>query len=404
MFLAIVTRPDIAYAVGVLSQVLDKPQQIHWTMNMEKESIVEKMNKDLHDFVANLPRKEYLDGWSENNWRKEIEEHPLFRTKPLGEDEEMPALFEALQQLKYDPSENTPEELAMAYKEDGNTTFKAKKYRWAVDSYTKGIEAKCENNELNAQLYANRATSHYHIGNYEKALKDAIESKKFKPDHLKAYQRGAMCCFQLKEFDDCISWCDEGLQVAPEDKNLMEMKKKSVEEKRIIEQNKKSSRAQEVKKKKDLKMLKRAMKARGIVLADENFENSIVHPTLQYAQVHLKAGRLVWPVLFMYPEYGTTDYIHEFHEDASLLDHLNIMFKPDEPPEWDSKHEYIVENLQVYFSDVLCIIPVKKTKTLAQILRHKRFKVTQGTPCLIVTVRGSKFDEFYRKKNIVLEE
>ncbi|GFW74966.1 retrovirus-related Pol polyprotein from transposon TNT 1-94 [Trichonephila clavipes] len=32
MFLALVTRPDIAYAVGVLSQVLDKPQQIHWTM------------------------------------------------------------------------------------------------------------------------------------------------------------------------------------------------------------------------------------------------------------------------------------------------------------------------------------------------------------------------------------
>ncbi|GFV68886.1 retrovirus-related Pol polyprotein from transposon TNT 1-94 [Trichonephila clavipes] len=32
MFLAIVTRPNIAYAVGVLSQVLDKPQQIHWTM------------------------------------------------------------------------------------------------------------------------------------------------------------------------------------------------------------------------------------------------------------------------------------------------------------------------------------------------------------------------------------
>ncbi|GFT01217.1 retrovirus-related Pol polyprotein from transposon TNT 1-94 [Trichonephila clavipes] len=32
MFLAIVTRPEIAYAVGVLSQVLDKLQQIHWIM------------------------------------------------------------------------------------------------------------------------------------------------------------------------------------------------------------------------------------------------------------------------------------------------------------------------------------------------------------------------------------
>ncbi|GFY68045.1 retrovirus-related Pol polyprotein from transposon TNT 1-94 [Trichonephila inaurata madagascariensis] len=29
MFLAIVTRPDIAYTVGVFSQVSDKPQQIH---------------------------------------------------------------------------------------------------------------------------------------------------------------------------------------------------------------------------------------------------------------------------------------------------------------------------------------------------------------------------------------
>ncbi|GBM04437.1 Retrovirus-related Pol polyprotein from transposon TNT 1-94 [Araneus ventricosus] len=32
MFLAIVSRPDISYAVGVLSQVLDKPQQVHWNM------------------------------------------------------------------------------------------------------------------------------------------------------------------------------------------------------------------------------------------------------------------------------------------------------------------------------------------------------------------------------------
>ncbi|GFQ75357.1 retrovirus-related Pol polyprotein from transposon TNT 1-94 [Trichonephila clavata] len=32
MFRAIASRPDIAYALGVLPQVLDKPQQIHWTM------------------------------------------------------------------------------------------------------------------------------------------------------------------------------------------------------------------------------------------------------------------------------------------------------------------------------------------------------------------------------------
>lgn len=55
MFLAIVSRPDISYAVGVLSQVLDKPQQVHWSMikrimrylkGTEKCGILFKCNED----------------------------------------------------------------------------------------------------------------------------------------------------------------------------------------------------------------------------------------------------------------------------------------------------------------------------------------------------------------------
>ena len=34
-----------------------------------------------------------------------------------------------IQDLKYSPDENTPEELAIAHKEDGNFQFKCKKYR-----------------------------------------------------------------------------------------------------------------------------------------------------------------------------------------------------------------------------------------------------------------------------------
>ena len=28
-------------------------------------------------------------------------------------------------------------------------------------------------------------------------------------------------------------------------------------------------------------------------------------------------GRLVWPVVFMYPEYKLTDFVQEFHEDST---------------------------------------------------------------------------------------
>ncbi|CAL1285845.1 unnamed protein product [Larinioides sclopetarius] len=162
-----------------------------------------------------------------------METHPVFRTQPLKEGEELPPLIEALQNLKYDPEENTAEELAEAYKFDGNENFRRKKYRWAVDNYTKALEIKCKNDILNAQLYANRATANYYIGNYKKALRDSEESRKLKPDHSKALHRGALCCFQLQEWSDCIAWCDEGLNVSPDDKTLVELKNKAEEEKFI---------------------------------------------------------------------------------------------------------------------------------------------------------------------------
>ena len=30
-------------------------------------------------------------------------------------------------------------------------------------------------------------------------------------------------------------------------------------------------------------------------------------------------GSLVWPVMFLYPEYQVTDFIQEFHEDETLV-------------------------------------------------------------------------------------
>lgn len=35
--------------------------------------------------------------------------------------------------------------------------------------------------------------------------------------------------------------------------------------------------------------------------------------------VHLVENRLVWPVTFLYPEYQTSDFIQEFHEDSTLV-------------------------------------------------------------------------------------
>jgi hypothetical protein len=39
-------------------------------------------------------------------------------------------------------------------------------------------------------------------------------------------------------------------------------------------------------------------------------------PMVAQGRVHLDdSGSLVWPVMFLYPEYQVTDLVQEFHED-----------------------------------------------------------------------------------------
>ena len=84
--------------------------------------------------------------------------------------------MQGLQDLKYSPDENTPEELAKNYKEDGNFNFKCKKYRFATASYTEGLKVKCGVKEIETALLTNRAAAQFHVGNYRSSLIDCRSS------------------------------------------------------------------------------------------------------------------------------------------------------------------------------------------------------------------------------------
>lgn len=97
---------------------------------------------------------------------KEMDKHPFFMKSPPKEGDELHPLLEGIQQLKYDPDENTEEDLAATYKEDGNFYIKHKKYRMAIYSYTEGLNKKFNNEELKSALYNNRSAAHFFIKNY----------------------------------------------------------------------------------------------------------------------------------------------------------------------------------------------------------------------------------------------
>ena len=406
----------------------------------ERAELVKKLDDDMAKYLAELEEKAqhgpgYSDGWNEENWEEEMSKHPFFASnESIIEDAakgDLNPLMEGLQQLKYSPEENTAEELALNYKEDGNFQFKLKKYRLAVAAYTEGI--KCKSNEVlvNVQLITNRAAAQFHLGNYRSSFNDCKLAIKLKPDHFKAIKRGAICCYYLKRLPDCIQWAEKALEladnstsaVAATDKaeidSILEKAKSEVKE---YERNARREIAQKKKQfKDDVKLLKtlqsRNVSLKGVQWKTLDFSKEEIvsevgetlYPKLPAAsaikkRVHFSPDNgttLVWPVLFMYPEYGETDLIEEFEETGQCFsDHLQAMFGHGiERPVWDIQNRYHPERLKIYFEDritnpdKIALIALKDANlTLGEVISDSKFEIINGLPTFIVLVDKSAYE------------
>ena len=76
-------------------------------------------------------------------------------------------------------------ETAKSWKEKGNALVKEKKYKEALDCYTKSIEID-PNDPI---LYSNRSAMHLNLSEFDQALADAEKAISLKPDYAKAYLR-----------------------------------------------------------------------------------------------------------------------------------------------------------------------------------------------------------------------
>ncbi|XP_013780202.2 LOW QUALITY PROTEIN: tetratricopeptide repeat protein 4-like [Limulus polyphemus] len=371
----------------------------------DRHRLVQDMDKDLDNYLKNMKPKKYADGWSEDNWEQEMQEHPAFRTEPLDETRELPPWIEALQQLKYDSEENTAEELALNYKDDGNENFRLKKYHWAIKSYTEGLKQRCSNTELNAQLLTNRAAANFHIGNYRSSFNDTEAALKLKPNHMKLSERGPVL-LEVGRFKDCVVWCDKGLKLEPGNQTLLELRKKASNEQKVAERNKRKAALEEKEKLKVDEKLIKAIQERGIKLFTKFGSTKTcsvetlsflqpVHPAAASSKVHQdENGALLWPVLFLYPEYGESDFIEAFHEDSRFADHLEVMFgSSDVHPPWDVEKKYLPSDIEIYFEDIKksTHCKVDTSHTLRQVLSDPRYYVTAGNPTFLLIVRNSSF-------------
>merc|ERR550519_3230689 len=298
----------------------------------------------------------------------------------------------SLQDLKYSPDENTPEELAKNYKEDGNFNFKCKKYRFATASYTEGLKVKCGVKEVETALLTNRAAAQFHVANYRSSLIDCRAALALSPTHLKAIIRAAQCEAKLNRFSEAAQWCDRGLEVE-QNEQLTEMRAEYS--------------AKEKKKKEETSALLDAVKKRGVEvnggLSMEMLEP--LHPAAVQRRVRLEDGKLVWPVLFLYPEKGETDFIEEFREEEQFLQHLEVMLgETVERPGWDLEGRFTPDNVQLYFENKSQeLVKVNHLSTLAEAVCKSGFLLKGGTPAFIVLVKNAKFTNDFLSKYTIRE-
>ncbi|KAL4716468.1 hypothetical protein ACJJTC_015896 [Scirpophaga incertulas] len=353
----------------------------------ERLALCHKLDEELDDFINSLEKKRYTEGWPEDRWEEEMDKHPFFM-KSAPDDGELSPLVEGLAKLKYDSEENTPLELATNYKEDGNFNFRHKNYRLAILGYTEGLRQKCDNAEINACLYNNRAAAQFHLQNYRSSLFDCERALLLNPNYEKARLRAAKAAFEVGKYDKCIEHCQKLGETQPLDKEVTNLLNTAKRQQMIQYRDHRKKERLDATNEQQKQQVIKAIIDRGIKIwncdDEDDIDISILEPTfpgLKHAVVCFQDDILIWPVLLLYPEHKMTDFISYCPENIPLIDQIQEIY----PIPWDKDNSYKLDTLNVYFEGCdkkpHVIDPRQK---LGDIITNEYFEVKAGTPAFFL--------------------
>lgn len=177
--------------------------------NIIKNGQITSGQEEVDDYDWEL-NPEILKEWNENPDKGC--DHPLFMKEIPRNIDDNPDLV-ALQQLVF--GEKTPEQIALQFKNVGNDFLAdgKKRYKEAIQAYTKGLEEEAKDDKLNSIIYGNRAQAYLNLNQFVEAVDDARKSVGLDATNVKAFFRGAKASFNLKLYRQCIKFCEEVLNM-----------------------------------------------------------------------------------------------------------------------------------------------------------------------------------------------
>ncbi|KAF8402001.1 hypothetical protein HHK36_012952 [Tetracentron sinense] len=211
------------------------------------------------------------------------------------------------------------ESAALELKEKGNQYVKMgkKHYSDAIDCYTRAINQKVLSDSESSIIFANRAHVNLLLGNYRRALTDAEEAIKLCPTNVKALYRATKAALSLDLLSEAASLCENGLQQFPSNEELKKLAKQ-IDVRKIEHEHHEAQILEAVAAAKDLAS---AIKNRGLKLGKAMYQEltGIRKPILD------KNNILHWPVLLLYAEVMSSDFVEDFCETDMFSVHLDMI-------------------------------------------------------------------------------
>jgi len=131
-------------------------------------------------------------------------------------------------------------EIALNFKEQGNSYFKGKRWREAAGFYTQGIDAKPTDKVLLEVLHINRAACNLELSvcfrfrlggvlndraeNYGKVLRDCSAAITINVKSSKGYYRSALALIALERYDEAVDSCSRCLRFDPTNQSVFSLK------------------------------------------------------------------------------------------------------------------------------------------------------------------------------------
>ncbi|CAH8625735.1 unnamed protein product [Schistosoma mattheei] len=290
---------------------------------------------------------------------------------------------EALQALKYESEDSDAN--ARSYKEEGNYYYKGKDFSKAILSYTGGLRAKSSDSKLNAILYTNRAVCHFYLKNYRSCIRDS-------------YVKGIEACLALSKIDEALELSSTGLNILPSSPELLDVQYKVLKKQMELDKEVEQRSRLDCRKENDMNTEYEILKSRGI---DVNLKlKPIDMPEVGCSTFYVDSlGKFHWPILFMYPEFGQTDFLRDVIESSMIIDCLKLVFDVNQPPPpWDPKRLYSLEDdaIEVYFEhDIMKkFILCSPQCTIKKLTKQNGFSVGRDL-LIILHVISKRSTHFY---------